>query len=123
MQAPTLIGSTLFQQERTREGGHIDVECRPNDRLELNLDGFYSHLDASNVNDNYMYWGSNELANNLPTSFTVANNTLTSAVWPRSCRSPFTPPPPQALAERRSTVSLSTTSCALAPAPILRTST
>ena len=82
VQAPTLIGSTLFQQERTREGGRFDVQYRPSDRLELNLDGFYSHLEASNVNDNYMYWGSNELNNNLPTSFTVANNTLTSAVWP-----------------------------------------
>jgi len=82
VQAPTLIGSTLFQQERTREGAHVDVEWRPNDRLQLNLDGFYSHLDASNVNDNYMYWGSNELNNNLPTSFKVANNTLVSAVWP-----------------------------------------
>ena len=82
VEAPTLIGSTLFQQERTREGGHVDVEWRPSDKLELNLDGFYSHLDASNTNDNYMYWGSNELNNNLPTSFKVANNTLTSAVWP-----------------------------------------
>jgi len=82
VQAPTLIGSTLFQQERTREGGHIDVEWRPNDKLEFNLDGFYSHMDASNSNDNYMYWGSNELNNNLPTSYKVANNTLTSAVWP-----------------------------------------
>jgi iron complex outermembrane receptor protein len=82
VQAPTLIGSTLFQQERTREGGHIDVEWRPNDRLQFNLDGFYSHLDASNVNDNYMYWGSNELNKNLPTAFTVKNNTLVSATWP-----------------------------------------
>jgi iron complex outermembrane receptor protein len=82
VQAPTLIGSTLFQQERTREGGHVDVEWRPNDRLQFNLDGFYSHLDASNVNDNYMYWGSNELNKNLPTAFTVKNNTLTSATWP-----------------------------------------
>jgi iron complex outermembrane receptor protein len=82
VQAPTLIGSTLFEQERVREGGHVDVSWRPNDRLEFNLDGFYSHLDASNVNDNYMYWGSNELNNNLPTSFKVANNTLISAVWP-----------------------------------------
>jgi iron complex outermembrane receptor protein len=69
VQAPTLIGSTLFEQERVREGGHIDVEWRPNDKLELNLDGFYSHLDASNINDNYMYWGSNELTKNLPTSY------------------------------------------------------
>ena len=82
VQAPTLIGSTLFQQERTREGAHVDVEWRPNDRLELNVDGFYSHMDAANVNDNYMYWGTNELNKNLPTSFTVKNNTLTSAVWP-----------------------------------------
>lgn len=82
VQAPSLIGSTLFQQEKVREGGHIDVDWRPSDRVELNLDGFYSNLKASNVNDNYMYWGSNEVANNLPTSFTVANNTLTSAVWP-----------------------------------------
>ncbi|HUZ13864.1 MAG TPA: TonB-dependent receptor [Caulobacteraceae bacterium] len=82
VQAPTLIGSTLFQQERKRYGGHFDVEWRPSQRLQLNLDGFYSKLKASNVNDNYMYWGANELGNNLPTSFTVRNNTLTSAVWP-----------------------------------------
>jgi iron complex outermembrane receptor protein len=82
VQAPTLIGSTLFQQERTREGGHIDVEWRPNDKLELNLDGFYSHMSASNSNDNYMYWGANELKNNLPSSFKVVNNTLVSATWP-----------------------------------------
>jgi iron complex outermembrane recepter protein len=83
VQAPTLIGSTLFQQERTREGGHVDVEWRPTDKLELNLDGFYSHLSASNENDNYMYWGSNELAKNLPTSYKVENNTLVGAVWPQ----------------------------------------
>jgi iron complex outermembrane recepter protein len=82
VQAPTLIGSTLFQQEKTREGGELAAEWRPNDRVELNLNGFYSHLTASNVNDNYMYWGTNELNNNVPTSFTVAHNTLTSAVWP-----------------------------------------
>jgi iron complex outermembrane receptor protein len=82
VQAPTLIGSTLFQQEKTREGGRFDVDWRPDDRTELNLDGFYSRLDAKNANDNYMYWGSRELGRNLPTSFTVANNTLTSATWP-----------------------------------------
>jgi iron complex outermembrane receptor protein len=80
--APTLIGSTLFQQERKREGGHFDVDYRPSDRVELDLDGFYSKLDATNVNDNYMYWGSNEVNNNVPSSYTVANGTLTSAVWP-----------------------------------------
>jgi iron complex outermembrane receptor protein len=82
VEAQTLIGSTLFQQEKTREGGHFDVDYKPSDRVEIDLDGFYSHLDASNVNDNYMYWGSRELSNNLPTSFTVKNNTLTSVAWP-----------------------------------------
>src|SRR5579871_3751562 len=70
VQAPTLIGSTWFSQERIREGGHFDVAWRPNDRMELNLDGFYSNLKAKNVNDNYMYWGTNELGANLPTSYT-----------------------------------------------------
>jgi iron complex outermembrane receptor protein len=82
VEAPTLIGSTLFQQERTREGGHFDVAWRPDSRVELNLDGYFAWLKASNVNDNYMYWGSNELANNLPSSFKVANNTLIAANWP-----------------------------------------
>ena len=82
VEAQTLIGSTLFEQEKTRDGGHFDVEWKPSDRVDLNFDGFYSHLDATNVNDNYMYWGTNELNNNLPTSFKVANHTLVSAVWP-----------------------------------------
>jgi iron complex outermembrane recepter protein len=82
VQAPTLIGSTLFQQDKTRYGGHFDVTWRPTERVELDLDGFYSKLNAKNANDNYMYWGSRELGRNLPTSFTVANNTLTSATWP-----------------------------------------
>jgi iron complex outermembrane receptor protein len=82
VQAPTLIGSTLFQQEKIREGGDAAIEWRPNDRVEFNLNGFYSHLSASNVNDNYMYWGTNELNTNLPTSYTVSHNTLTSVVWP-----------------------------------------
>jgi iron complex outermembrane receptor protein len=80
--APTLIGSSLFQQERKRKGGDLMVQWRPNDRFELRLDGFYSKLDATNHNDNYMYWGSNELNNNSPTAFTVKNNTLTSASFP-----------------------------------------
>ena len=82
VQAPTLIGSTLFNQDKTREGGDIAVQWRPSDRVELTATGFYSKLNASNVNDNYMYWGSNELNNNTPTSFKVVNNTLVGAVWP-----------------------------------------
>jgi len=80
--APTLIGSTLFQQERKRQGGDIAVQWRPNDKVELRFSGFYSKLNATNHNDNYMYWGSNELNNNAPTSFTVKDNTLVAANFP-----------------------------------------
>jgi len=82
VQAPALIGSTLFKQEKQRNGGYADIEWAPNDTLDFNLSGFYSKLNATNFNDNYMYWGTHELATNTPTSYTVKNNTLTSAVWP-----------------------------------------
>jgi len=82
VQAPTLIGSTLFEQEREREGGVIAAQWRPNDRAEFKISGFYSKLNATNVNDNYMYWGSNEIANNVPTSYKVVNNTLVAANFP-----------------------------------------
>ena len=80
--APTLIGSTLFEQQRTREGGSAAAQWAPTDKVEFDLTGFYSHLNATNHNDNYMYWGSNELNNNIPTAWTVANQTLTSATFP-----------------------------------------
>ena len=54
----------------------------PTDKVEFDVTGFYSHLNATNHNDNYMYWGSNELNNNIPTSWTVANGTLTAANFP-----------------------------------------
>ncbi len=82
VQAPTLIGSSLFKQEKQRDGGYVDLEWAPNNAFDFNLSGFYSKLNATNFNDNYMYWGAHELATNTPTSFTVKNNTLTSAVWP-----------------------------------------
>ncbi len=92
VQAPTLIGSTLFEQEKTREGGDVALQWKPSDRAEVTLTGFYSKLNASNVNDNYMYWGASEIngnggnegPGNVPTSFTVKNNTLVAAVWPGS---------------------------------------
>ncbi len=80
---PTLIGSSLFEQERTREGVTGSVEWKTSDgNAELNLSGFYSHLNANNFNDNYMLWGSHEFANNLPSSYTVQNGTITAANFP-----------------------------------------
>ena len=80
--APTLIGSSLFEQEKKREGGLAAVEWRPNDKVEFDVSGFYSRLNATNHNDNYMYWGSRELGSNSPTSYTVKNNTLVAATFP-----------------------------------------
>ena len=82
VQAPTLIGSTYFQQDRTRKGGVTTVNWKPSDKIEFKASGFYSFLNASNVNDNYLYWGSRELDRNVPTSYTVRNNTLVAASFP-----------------------------------------
>jgi iron complex outermembrane receptor protein len=79
---PTLIGSTLFEQQRRREGGDFTAQWRPNDQFELKFDAFYSDMNATNFNDNYMFDGSREFLNGAPTSFTMVNNTITSAVFP-----------------------------------------
>ncbi|MEC4590532.1 TonB-dependent receptor [Nitrospirillum amazonense] len=81
---PTLIGSALFQQKRKRMGGDIDVEFTPTDKLTVDINGFYSHMDADNSNRNFMYWGSSIFSTQqaVPTAYTVKNNTLTSATTP-----------------------------------------
>ncbi|HEY2179709.1 MAG TPA: TonB-dependent receptor, partial [Caulobacteraceae bacterium] len=82
-QSPTLIGSTLFEQQRTRAGVTGAVQWRSSDdRAELRLNGFYSHLNASNYNDNYMLWGNHEFATNVPTSYTVKDGTVVAANFP-----------------------------------------
>jgi iron complex outermembrane receptor protein len=45
--------------------------------------GFYSKLEATNYNRNWMMWGSRIIGDNrIPTSYTVRNGTLVSATWP-----------------------------------------
>lgn len=85
--APTLIGSSLFEQERTRAGVTGSVEWRSSDdKAEVKLSGFYSHLNATNHNSNYMFFGVNpnvgEWNTNVPTSYTVKDNTLVAASFP-----------------------------------------
>jgi iron complex outermembrane receptor protein len=82
VQAPHLIGSALFEQQRTREGANLAFQWRPNTETDIKLSSFYSDLNATNLNNNYMYWGSNEYANNVPSSYTVKNNTLIAATFP-----------------------------------------
>src|SRR5438105_4057399 len=82
---PTLIGSALFEQERERDGGLLDVQIKPMTNLTIDLSGFYSKLKATNYNRNWMFWGSHVIADGAgqtPSSYTVNNGTLTSAVFP-----------------------------------------
>ncbi|MFK2878003.1 TonB-dependent receptor [Rhodanobacter hydrolyticus] len=76
---PNLPGSALFTQERKRKGASIDLEWKPVDNLTINLDGFYSHLNATDYNRNYML----RLRDRVPTStlsnYTIDGNVLSSA--------------------------------------------
>ena len=80
---PTLIGSALFEQERERTGGMIDVQVRPTNDLDLDFNAFRSHMKATNYNRNWMMWGSRIIGtdNRVPDAYTVNNGTLTSATW------------------------------------------
>ena len=94
---PSLIGSALFTQKREREGGLIDFEVKPTDNLTLDLNGFYSHLLANNVNDNFLMFGSNFIGgqysgNYVPTALTVRNGTLVSGIWPTIPGAPIASP-------------------------------
>ena len=81
---PTLIGSSLFQQQKVREGGDLTFQWKPNDQWSFKLDGFYSHLNATNYNTNYMFWGSKEFTTNVPTAYTVKGDTITAASFPNN---------------------------------------
>jgi iron complex outermembrane recepter protein len=82
---PTLIGSALFEQKRERQGGLIDFQIQPTKDLMLDLNAFYSHMEATNYNRNWMFWGQRVFDNGngqIPSSYTVTNGTVTSAVFP-----------------------------------------
>jgi iron complex outermembrane receptor protein len=84
MAYPTLIGSALFEQERIRKGGSITAEWQPSSEFDFKVSGFYSDLSASNINQNNMFWGTNEFATgqNIPTSYVVKNGTIVAASFP-----------------------------------------
>ncbi len=76
---PNLPGAALFTQTRKRKGGSIDLEWKPLDNLTLNLDGFYSKMDATDYNRNYMLRTRDRLPGDTLTSYTIDGNILTSA--------------------------------------------
>jgi len=59
---PTLIGSTMFEQNRERYGANVGIQFRPSDELEINITGLYSRFNADNFNQNYIAWGEQALA-------------------------------------------------------------
>lgn len=58
---PSLIGSSLFTQERERKGANFAIQFAPTDTFEVNLTGLYSKMNADNFNQNYMAWVSNKI--------------------------------------------------------------
>ncbi|MYM86667.1 TonB-dependent receptor [Rugamonas sp. FT82W] len=80
---PRLIGSSLFQQERKRKGGLIDLQFKPSRDLSLEATYFRSKMDASNFNTNYMtdMNGSGMLGSGVAPDpgYVIRNGTLVSA--------------------------------------------
>jgi len=58
---PTAMGAALFEQERKRTGGVIDLQLAPHKDVKLDFNYFYSKLDADNFNRNYLLWGTHFL--------------------------------------------------------------
>src|SRR4051812_11540072 len=82
VQAPGLIGATLFEQVRDRTGGLLELQFKPFDNLTLGLSGFLSDMDANNYNRNFMLWGGNFARAQAPQpGYTVENGVLTSATY------------------------------------------
>ena len=73
----SLIGSALFQQERERYGGNVELQFKPTDNLEIVATGLYSRFNATNSNQNYLAWTSNALGGGgALTNATVVDNTI-----------------------------------------------
>ncbi|UGQ47493.1 TonB-dependent receptor [Massilia endophytica] len=87
-----LTGSALFQQERERKGGMIDVQFKVNSDFSFDVSGFYTRLDADNINANFMLAPYQPLSNNwsgvggvIPSSYTITGNQITSITFPKTC--------------------------------------
>ena len=80
---PHLIGNALFEQTRKRIGGDFDLEFKPSTSVTLDLNGFTSHMEASNINRNYMLWLNHPFAvGQVPSSYTVNDGVMTSGSYP-----------------------------------------
>ena len=78
---PNLIGAAYFEQVRKRRGGVANIEAKLTDNLTVNVNAFYSRLEADNYNRNYMMWASQFVNSQTPSSYTVRDGVLTSATY------------------------------------------
>jgi iron complex outermembrane recepter protein len=77
---PRMIGAALFEQERERRGGLLEVQFKPTDNFSIDLSGFVSKLNASNYNRNYLLYSPRFVnATDISPGYVVRNNTLVSA--------------------------------------------
>lgn len=80
---PTSLSSTLFEQERVRRGGSIQVMFRPDAGVRYSLSLLRSELSAPNYNRSYAVNPNSMLLEGTGTApdpgFTVSNGILTSA--------------------------------------------
>ena len=82
VQAPGLVGATLFEQVRDRVGGLLSLQYKPTDNVTLGVNGFISDMDANNYNRNFMLWGGNFARAQAPDpGYTIENGVLTSATY------------------------------------------
>ena len=82
---PNGIGAALFEQERKRTGGFIDLQIKPSNDVTLDLSGFRSHMEATNYNRNYLIYPTKILAAGAGQApdpgYVVRNGTLVSATF------------------------------------------
>ncbi|HEX6704450.1 MAG TPA: TonB-dependent receptor [Albitalea sp.] len=77
---PLLINHNIFTQKRVRKGGLFDIEWKPSNELTLDVNGFYSHMDATNYDHSYLASPDTLLASgDVPINPVVRNGTLVSA--------------------------------------------
>ncbi len=87
---PTSINQAYFTQDRKRDGGVLNFELKPTRDLTLDLEGFYSKMDATNTNISFLGWPGHAIANGaIPSSYTVKNGTLVGATFPTNTTTPM----------------------------------
>jgi len=87
VKAPSLIGESLFEQERHRRGGAFEVQFKPTDNLTFGASYFQSDVDDANFNTNFMASPKWLLqAGIAPTSATLSSDgkTLLGATFPET---------------------------------------